>query len=112
MQRFESTTVPCQYWYDNKWYDLTNVSSDTGFIMSTPNGAAAGSQPYAAYNFCRKVNQASSYKDLNCNEAATNAFATIVGVPTSECSAASTDSYTSIASTSFTEANGDNTLAL
>ena len=61
IQKFDSTTVPCQYWYDNKWYDLTDVSDDTGYIMSTPNGPDAGSQPWAAYNFCRKVNQASDY---------------------------------------------------
>ena len=84
----------------------------TDNILSTPNRADAGSNPWAAYNFCRKVNQASDYQTYGCSEDATNAFATIVGVPTSSCSAAATDSYDSIASTSFTEANGDKTLGL
>ena len=57
MQRFDSTSVPCQYWFDDKWYDLTDASNESGgYIKSTPNGPEAGSQPWAAYNFCRKVN--------------------------------------------------------
>ena len=57
MQRFDSTSVPCQYWFDDKWYDLTDASNESGgYIKSTPNGPEAGSQAWAAYNFCRKVN--------------------------------------------------------
>lgn len=88
------------------------MSDATGYILSTPNGQAAGNNPYAAYNFCRKVNQSTDFKELNCDDTATNAFATIVGVPTSGCSAASTDSYTSIASQSYAYGDDKTTLGL
>ena len=54
MQRFDSTSIPCQYWYDDKWYDLTSVSAEAGFYTTTPAG---GTTPWAAFNFCRKINQ-------------------------------------------------------
>ena len=28
IQEFKSTTVPCQYWWDNKWYDLTSFDEN------------------------------------------------------------------------------------
>ena len=36
IQEFKSTTVPCQYWWDNKWYDLTSFNEAQGFYTSTP----------------------------------------------------------------------------
>lgn len=105
--------MPCQYWYDNKWYDLTDVSNSSDNIKSTPNGADAGSTPWAAYNFCRKVNQATDYHTYGCtSEDATNAFATIIFESTKSCSAASTDDYDSIASVNFMDSNGGETLGL
>ena len=49
----KSTTVPCQYWYDEKWYDLTTFDASTDFFST---GAMAVSGEYAAFNFCQKIN--------------------------------------------------------
>jgi hypothetical protein len=46
---FKETTVPCQYWYDNKWYDLTSFGSSTNFFTTTHTTA---DEQFAAYNFC------------------------------------------------------------
>ena len=54
IQEFKSTTVPCQYWWDNKWYDLTSFDDPAqGFYSSTPQ---SDTDVYAVWNFCRKIN--------------------------------------------------------
>ena len=42
--------VPCTYWFDNNWYDLTNIESvgSTNFWTSPTNFA----QQQVAFNFC------------------------------------------------------------
>lgn len=57
----KETTVPCQYWYDDKWYDLTSFNSDVEYFVTTP-----ATNQYAAFNFCQKISKAST-TDLQCD---------------------------------------------
>jgi hypothetical protein len=94
--------VPCQYWYDNKWYDLTSFGDDFDFFKSTPNSDA---DTYAVYNFCRKINTDTTGSEaLGCSSTTPlDAYATIINEPSSGvCVAASTDSYNSIETSEYT----------
>ena len=65
-QRLESetTTVPCQYWWDDKWYDLTTFNGEQSFFTTDHTT----SQAYAAFNYCQKLDHdAQAASGLGCS---------------------------------------------
>jgi hypothetical protein len=63
-EQLKSTTVPCQYWYNDQWYDLTDFDNSVAFFESSH---VLSTDPFAAYNFCQKINKATKEAgELNC----------------------------------------------
>ena len=60
----KTTTVPCQYWYDDKWYDLTSFDDSADYFLTTPN---TSTDQYAAFNFCQKISSATT-TNLDCDQ--------------------------------------------
>lgn len=115
-QEFKTTTVPCQYWYDDKWYDLTTFDSQAAFsfFTSTPNGASV---QYGAWNFCKKLSdstvEAASLGCSTTSQAALSTYAAIINYSTGgNCEAASTSNLDSIATADYTMANSETTFGL
>ena len=61
-----ASATPCQYWFDNSWYDLTNIGSvgSTNFWTSPPNIENA----VVSFNFCQKLNAGSDVEQLACDD--------------------------------------------
>ncbi len=45
----KSTSVPCQYWYNDQWFDLTDFDNSVAFFETKH---VLSSDEFAAYNFC------------------------------------------------------------
>lgn len=116
IQNFKSTTVPCQYWYDNQWYDLTTFNEGYSFFKTNTTSVS----DFAAFNFCTEIKQDSSAaSDLGCTgssesvSAAIDAYATLVNVNSpGDCIAASTSSYSSIEQKEYLLPDGSYTFGL
>lgn len=71
--------MPCQYWWNDQWYDLTSFDNSVSFFKSTPNGS---NDKFAAFNFCQKINAAAAESQtLGCQtdyQSALDAYATII----------------------------------
>ena len=78
--------VPCQYIYDNAWYNLVDMSnvSTPGYYQS--EGAADTKVAY--YNFCQSL----SSTEAPCHGDYYAAYESVTG----ECTAASTDNLDSV----------------
>ena len=59
------SSVPCTYWFDNNWYDLTNIESvgSTNFWVSPTNVL----QQQVAFNFCQKLSAGADLQPLACD---------------------------------------------
>jgi len=106
--------VPCQYWYNDQWYDLTSLDNSVSFF-ETDHVMSSGE--YAVYNFCQKINAATQeIAGLGCDsqyEDQTNAYSTIINAGVSgKCEAASTDSLSSIDTSEFTLPDKSTTFGL
>lgn len=44
--------MPCQYWYDDQWYDLTTFNNANSFFKTDTTNV----NDYAAFNFCKQIN--------------------------------------------------------
>ena len=102
----KSTTVPCQYWYNDQWYDLTDFGNDIDFFSSKHTD---DNDLYAVWNFCQKISADSQASSAICDSSsATDAYATIVNSPSPmSCEAASTSEYSSIETTTVTYGSDD-----
>lgn len=60
----KTTTVPCQYWYDDKWYDLTSFDDSADYFLTSPH---TSTDQYAAFNFCQKISSATT-TNLDCDQ--------------------------------------------
>ena len=100
--------VPCTYWFDNSWYDLTNIASfgSTNFWTSPANEQ----DTLVSFNFCQKLSAGSDLEPLACPDldlyAIEHTKATSVR-PLIQCAPLSTSSLSSVHSTSFTGSVGD-----
>jgi len=88
-QSLISTSIPCQYWYENAWYNLVPLD---GTKPEAYKSAGSGSTAY--YQFCQQMNTNPTGIPASCaNEL--NKYADVVS-PNSTCAALSTDSKESI----------------
>lgn len=115
--------MPCQYWQDGRWYDLSTLPADYQVMTSVdPSGTTTGDDkaPYTAvWTFCKTF---SSWGDQvvsditdTCSSLTSsdlNEYALIANYPKgSECQPASTSNWQDITQ-STTEINGESQLVL
>lgn len=88
-QSLISTSIPCQYWYENAWYNLVPLDGTKPGAYKSSGG---GSTAY--YQFCQQMNTNSTGIPASCANDL-NKYADVVS-PNSTCSPLSTDSKESI----------------
>ena len=93
--------LPCTYWYNKSWYDLTNIGEvgSTDYFTSKPD--AIGNM--VSFNFCQKLSQGQdSVKCADMDMYATEHTEVSILRPDPICTPLSTGELVSVDQTSYT----------
>lgn len=106
-----STSVPCQYWYNNAWYNVIPLDAKGLPQTSPPMYKATQGSTNAYYQICKPLNSNTDVIDSTtipntCDADVLKSYAALV-TSSNTCSAMSTDNLSSVSmmKDGFTGAN-------